>query len=377
MTPGADLVIVGGGFAGLAAARAAALRGLKVVLLEAKPALGTRLHTTGVFVREAADAYDIPTNLSRRVRKVRLYGPSRRSVDLDAPGYYFLTTDTAAILQWLGTEAERAGVEIRTDARFEGAERQDGLWTIRVGGEAITARYLLGADGARSATAKAVGLSANQRFLSGVERDYSDPGRLDPGFLHCFLDSRTAPGYIAWAAVSPRAAQVGLAVSHGRKPKIEAFAREAEALFGLDPADASERRAGLIPCGGVLKHWSAPGVMLVGDAAGMVSPLTGGGIHPALALGRRAGQAIADHVAAVGPAPEQAVAAELPNWMAKQALRGLMDAVPPNWMFELALSTAPMASLTRRIFFHRAARDRTDATSPAPLAAPRTLDEPI
>ncbi|HEX8233877.1 MAG TPA: FAD-dependent oxidoreductase [Caulobacteraceae bacterium] len=230
-----DLAIVGGGFAGLAAARSAALRGLRTVVLEAKPALGTRLHTTGIFVREAADAYDIPLALSRRVPKVRLYGPSRRSLDLDAPGYYFLTTDTAAVLRWLGDEAERAGAHVRAACRFEGCERADGGWRLSAGGETLRARYLLGADGARSAVAKALGLSANRRFLTGVEREYADPGRLDPDYLHCVLDSRTAPGYIAWAAVNPRAAQVGLAVSDGRKPRIDAFAREAEVLFASTP----------------------------------------------------------------------------------------------------------------------------------------------
>ncbi|HEX8233878.1 MAG TPA: hypothetical protein VF559_11115 [Caulobacteraceae bacterium] len=93
--------------------------------------------------------------------------------------------------------------------------------------------------------------------------------------------------------------------------------------------------------------------MLVGDAAGMVSPLTGGGIHPALALGRRAGQSIADHLAAAGPAPELAVRAELPNWTAKLALRSLLDLAPPNWMFEAALSAGPLAVFARRVFFGR------------------------
>lgn len=351
MSEAFDLAIVGGGFAGLAAARSAALRGLRTVVLEAKPALGTRLHTTGIFVREAADAYDIPLSLSRRVAKVRLYGPSRRSFDLDAPGYYFLTTDTAAVLRWLGEEAERADAILRVGCRFEGCERAEDGWRIRAGGAGLQARYLLGADGARSAVAKALGLSSNRRFLTGVEREYADPGGLDPDYLHCILDSQLAPGYIAWAAVNPRAAQVGLAVSNRRRPRIAAFAREAEALFGLDPARAEERRAGLIPCGGVLPRWSMPGAMLVGDAAGMVSPLTGGGIHPALALGRRAGQAISDHLAAAGPAPEQAVRAALPDWTAKLALRGLLDLAPPNWMFEAALAAGPLAGFARRVFF--------------------------
>jgi flavin-dependent dehydrogenase len=361
-----DLAIVGGGFAGLAAARAAALRGLSVAVLEAKPALGVRLHTTGIFVREAADAYDIPVSLSRRVTRVKLYGPSRKGLELTGPGYYFLTTDTAAVLRWLGEEASRAGAHIRTHCRLLGAERDGEVWKLRAGGEALTARYLLGADGARSPTAAALGLSANVRFLSGVEREYRDPGRLDPDYLHCFLDSRTAPGYIAWAAVSPVGAQVGLAVSHRRRPKIDAFTREAEVMFRLDSETAHERRAGLIPCGGVVARWSRPGAMLVGDAAGMVSPLTGGGIHPALSMGRRAGQAVADYLAGVGPEPEAVVRRELPSWTAKLAMRRIMDLAPPNWMFDLALSTAPMSRLARRVFFHRTISPASTPVSAAP-----------
>lgn len=360
--PPFDLAIVGAGFAGLAAARAAALRGLRVAVLEAKPAIGVRLHTTGIFVREAADAYDIPLALSKRVTRVRLYGPSRRTVDLEGPGYYFLTTDTAAVLRWLAEEALRAGAHLRTHCRLAGAIREGDLWRLQAGGEAIAARYLLGADGARSPTAEILGLSPNRRFIAGVEREYLDPGLLDPAYLHCFLDSRTAPGYIAWAAVSPIGAQIGLAVSDGRRPKIDAFTREAERMFRLDPARAKERRAGLIPCGGVVARWSREGAMLVGDAAGMVSPLTGGGIHPALSLGRRAGQAIADHLRAGAAPPEAAVAAALPAYGLKLLMRRAMDIAPPNWMIDLALSTAPMAGFARQVFFHGVAPRRRDVS---------------
>lgn len=118
----------------MSAARAASLRGLRVVVLEAKPALGAKLHTTGIFVREAADACDIPLRLAQRVTRVRLYGPSRASVDLDAPGYYFLTTDTEQVLRWLGDEARRAGAEIRTACPLEGARREAERWCLCAGG---------------------------------------------------------------------------------------------------------------------------------------------------------------------------------------------------------------------------------------------------
>jgi len=139
-------------------------------------------------------------------------------------------------------------------------------------------------------------------------------------------------------------------------------------MFRLNPARAKERRAGLIPCGGVLPRWSLEGAMLVGDAAGMVSPLTGGGIHPALSLGRRAGQAIADHLRAGAAPPERAVAAALPPYGLKLLMRRVLDTAPPNWLLDLALSTAPMAGVAQRVFFHGAGalgrRDGAGTTRP-------------
>ena len=74
-SPDFDLVIIGAGFAGLAAARTAAMRGLKVAVLESKREPGARVHTTGILVPEAAEEIDIPFWLTRRVPGVRLYAP--------------------------------------------------------------------------------------------------------------------------------------------------------------------------------------------------------------------------------------------------------------------------------------------------------------
>jgi len=62
-----DLLIVGGSFAGLVAARTAAMRGLDVVVLEAKPNAGARVATTGILVKEAAEEIDLPHRMTRRV----------------------------------------------------------------------------------------------------------------------------------------------------------------------------------------------------------------------------------------------------------------------------------------------------------------------
>ncbi|MBX9863455.1 MAG: NAD(P)/FAD-dependent oxidoreductase [Hyphomicrobium sp.] len=346
-----DLVIVGASFAGLVAARTAAMRGLSVAVLDAKPEAGHRVATTGILVKEAADEIDIPHALTRRVHGVRLYAPNHRSIDLFAPGYFFLTTDTANVLRWLASEAMRAGAKILYRARFEGASRDGGVF--RFHGLNIAARYILGADGARSAVARAFGLGRNTRFLTGIEVEYEGLSRADPRFLHCFLDSKLAPGYLGWVAPGPSVTQAGLAVGPGRRPDLKRFLAATEPIFGYAEARAVERRSGRIPAGGLVSPWSADGVMLVGDAAGQVSPATGGGIKLAFELGRRSAQLIADHLQDMGAPPPVALASELPAFTAKKLMRAALDMAPPNPLIDLALTLPPMRWLAQHVYFHR------------------------
>lgn len=348
-----DVIIIGGGFAGLAAARAAAREGARVMLFEAKAEIGARLHTTGIYVREAVVADPPPERLLRKVERVRLYGPNRQTRDLDQAGYAFYTTDTAGVLRWMADEARAAGAIIHTAAPIQAGYQKGGMVEVIVGGRAITGWYLIGADGARSRVARLFGLGENTQFLSGVEREYDGLAGLDPRFLHVTLDSKLAPGYVAWAAASPSGAQIGLAVSRGRKPDVEAVIAEAEARFGLSPDQASGWRAGLIPCGGMVRPWRKDVVALVGDAAGMVSPLTAGGIRTALVYGQKLGAAAGAWFAKSGPPPHYVMAGDLPRFGVRHPLRWLMSAPPPNPLLQLAVDAAPVAAFAKRMFFTR------------------------
>jgi flavin-dependent dehydrogenase len=347
-----DLVIVGASFAGLVCARAAALRGLKTLVIEAKTDPGARIHTTGILVKEAAEEVDTPPQFSRAIHGVRLYAPSLKSIDLNAPGYYFLTTDTAGLIRWLADEARRAGAEIVSGRKFETAiPREQGFLLPEFG---LTTRCLVGADGARSTVAKLFSLGTNQKFLTGLEIEYENLPKADDGLLHCFLDSNLARGYLAWVAPAPGFFQVGLATSHA-KPDLKAFLDHTEALFGFSGAHIKERRSGLIPIGGPVSPAAARNVLLIGDAAGHVSPLTGGGIRLAFRYGRRAGQLIADHLLRHGPPPEKILAKELPSFTKKLALRKVMDAGPPNWLYDLMIGTPAMRWFARQVYFHHRA----------------------
>jgi flavin-dependent dehydrogenase len=376
-TPIYDLVIVGASFAGLACARAAALRGLKTLVLERKAEAGARVATTGLLVKEAADEIDLPLHLTRKIRGARLYAPSLKSIDLTAPGYYFLATDTPELMRFLANEAHEAGAEIRFGARFTSASRAGGF--IEIEGANARARYLVGADGAKSRVAQAFRLGRTRKFLVGLEAEIE--GLSPPGdVLQCFLDSRLAPGYLGWAVPGVGVTQVGLAVSAHRKPDWTGFARHIGAVLHLERGRIRARRSGLIPAGGLVHPFAAPQVLLVGDAAGLVSPLTGGGIRLAHHFGRRAGQVIADYLLDRGGEPGAVMARELPRFRVKGVLRSLMDFTPPNWLIEQALFTDPARALAQQIYFHRRRVPgepwHEPGEAPEPLPAP-PLSQPL
>lgn len=346
-----DTVIIGAGFAGLVCARVAASRGLRVAVVEKKPEPGVRLHTTGIIVKEAAEELAIPMQFCRKVPGVRVYTPGLKSIDLDSPGYYFLATDTAGVLRWLAEEAEAAGAALIFGHAFEGARHEDG--EIVLGRPAIRARCLVGADGARSAVARAFGLGANTRMLVGVETEHEGVRGVDPGRLHCFLDSRLAPGYIGWVVPGAGVTQVGLACRQGEKPELDPLMERIKSVFDFSRARVVERRSGPIPVGGVVQPFWRDRVLLVGDAAGLVSPLTAGGIHPAFRYGKRAAELIADHLLDGGPAPGPVLAREYPRYRCKTWLRRGFDRDPPDWLYDWTLGLAPMRAFAQLVYFHR------------------------
>ncbi len=355
MTDRFDVTVVGAGFAGLACAQILRARGLEVAVLERKPAPGTAVHTTGILVKEAAEIWQVPPALTRRIHRVRLYPPNLKALDLASPGYYFLATDTPALLRWFAEQTEQAGARLHLDAGFAGAARHGDCFEIETTQKSCTvsARYIIGADGARSAVARTFGLGQNRHYLVGVEAEYEGVRGVDEDFLHTFLDSRLAPGYIAWLVPGVNGlTQVGLACRRPAKPSLDAFVATASRLFDFSRARVVARRSGPIPVGGAVRPISTAGVLLVGDAAGLVSPLTAGGIYTALAFGRQAGEAVAAHLTAGGPDPGPVLAAAYPRFRVKSLLRRAADFGIPNPLLNLAFALPPARALAQLVYFH-------------------------
>ena len=280
-----DVLVVGAGLAGLHTARLLAGRDLDVLVVDRRRSLSSGIRTTGIFVRRTLDGFDLPERLlGPGVRDVLLYPPSRRApIRLASDRDEYRVADMAAVYAHARRAAESAGACVRLGVRYEGLSAGVARFA---GAEPVSARFVVGADGARSRVARDLGLDVNRRFLVGAEIVHPIGGTTAPAF-HCVLDPRVAPGYLGWVIDDGRHAHVGVAgypkaMRTGIRHLLDEFAADAPGRAA--PTGPLERRGGPIPVGGVLRRLACPGGLLVGDAAGAVSPLTAGGLDPCLRM---------------------------------------------------------------------------------------------
>ena len=302
-----DVVIVGAGLAGLHCARLLGRRGLGVLLVDRKESLDASIHTTGIFVRRTLEDFDIPDDcLGPAVRHVTLYSPSRRRMELVSPHNEFRVGKMGQLYKRYLDHCLRAGVTWLPGTRYaEHTRVNDGL-KVRLDSNGdsrasrwITTRYLVGADGANSRVARDLGLEPNREWIVGVEDVFTYVPLNGPPRLHCFLDPALAPGYLAWIAHDGEDTHIGVggyAAMFEPVQALEKFKASLQGIVDLRNARQVERRGGRIPVGGVLRNIANTNGLLIGDAAGAVSPLTAGGLDPCMRLSTLAAIVIAEYL---------------------------------------------------------------------------------
>lgn len=110
----------------------------------------------------------------------------------------------------------------------------------------------------------------------------------------------------------------------------------------------------MIPINGLLRRFHGNGVLLIGDAAGMVSPLTAGGIERSYRFGKLAADAIADHLDGDARNPGAVVSAAYEGDAWKQRARWCFDNLPLPACMELGLATGGLFKrVAGKVFFDR------------------------
>ena len=298
------VVVIGAGLAGLTVSRKLAESGQRVLLVERKPSLTYGVHTTGIFVRRTLEHFDLPEDcLGPKIRNVTLYSPRLRSLELESPRCEFRVGRMGRLYSEMLNRARAAGAVVALDTSYVGSSVEDGglLVRLKTRGRETTqrSRLVIGADGARSRVASDLGLDQCRKFLVGVENVYRGVPCDGPPRLHCFLDPKLAPAYLGWVVVDGAEAHLGVAGDPSRfQPlaALKAFHKVAANHVDLRFAEFAEHRSGRIPVGGLQRRIVNEHGLLVGDAAGAVSPLTAGGLDPCLRLSDLAARVATDYL---------------------------------------------------------------------------------
>jgi digeranylgeranylglycerophospholipid reductase len=317
-----DVVVIGAGPAGCTAARKLAQSGYAVLIVDKRQELGAPIQCSGAvsrhalieneidpdpeFIHEAVYGFKImnglggETLIDYRKLKPDTYGGHEGGQPL---GY---VVDRRRFDRYLFTRAQRAGAEAWLKAEALGYEAKGGEVVVSIlkYGEVkkVKAKVIVGADGLRSQVGKWAGLhthikitelaSCLQLIVDGVETD---------GLLELITGSQTAPGGYGW--VFPKGhgyAEVGLGIIAPYSPRsaqahLEAFLKNSFLSHRFTKAKVLEVQGGGVPLAAPLKRQFADNIILVGDAARHVNPITGGGIHTALSGGMVAAKFLAAH----------------------------------------------------------------------------------
>jgi len=361
-----DVSIIGAGLAGLQCARLLARQGFRVLLVDRKNTLDQKIHTTGIFVRRTLVDFDIPDDcLGPAIKHVTLYSPAHRSLELVSRHDEFRIGRMGQLYQRYLQQCLHAGVHWSPQTSYLSHTGTKDKLTLRLNSgssaRSITTRYLIGADGARSRVARDLKLELNRELIVGVESVFQGAVLDGPPRLLCFLDPKLAPGYIGWIAYDGEETHLGVggySSLFDPTAALQEFRSRVAGIIDLRNAKSVETRAGLIPVGGVLQNIANSIGLLIGDAAGAVSPLTAGGLDPCMRLSAFAASVVSEYLSTGDVRVLKAYSGELfrSRFASRLWARRIAATVRQPQLIELgcALLRLPVFSrLANHVFFGR------------------------
>ena len=326
-----DAVVVGAGPAGSTAAYRLAHGGASVLLVDKARFPRDKPCGGGVTLRAARLLpFSLDPVVEDVVDRFELRLGYRSSFERASDEPLCLMTQRRRLDEFLVRQAEDAGAEFRdgVQVRFD-----DG--NVVVDGEGVSARVIVGADGVNGLTARTFGIAGDHGYGVGLEGnaplDTRYRGRL-------VLELGVVPGGYAWVFPKGDHVNVGVGGWESEGPRLREHLRRLCDVHDVDFGALTDVRGYRLPYRHAASRFASDKVLLVGDAAGLIDPLSGDGMYEAFVSANRAAEAVLSGDLA---SYESRVLAELgplhgASWTAKYAL----DRFP---RLTFAIARAPLA----------------------------------
>ena len=282
-----DFIVVGAGPSGSQCAFKLGSLGYRVLQLEEHRSVGKPVECTGVVSRRVTSMVKTDS-IVNRVHGAHIYFPSGKNVHV-SKNEETIIIDRERFDQDVSSAAIGEGVELRMNSVFLDADLHDGSITVKYRKEGNVveenAMALVGADGAGSSVRRVLYPNQKVRRMVSAYQVEAAVKMKDQDSVDVYLGSAYSKGFFGWAAPAGDLTRIGNAgFGMSRELFLNIFKKF------LDPSKLSIN-GGLIPIRTLDRTYGERSV-LVGDAGGIVKPLTGGGIYTGMLSGELAAESL-------------------------------------------------------------------------------------
>lgn len=297
-----DIVVVGGGPSGCVAARVAAEKGLRVLLIEKERFFGRKPCAGGLSNKgmKLSGLKPSPKFVDAVVNGFILYSPDE-SKYIEAynkelgedPGYVL---NKAIFVTHLAYKAAEAGSDIWIDSLVERLIVKDNfvkgvIVKTRSGRVEVKAKVVIDASGYSSKlSTNILPRGKDYKIIPALQYKMTNVD-VHEDLLYFWVGSKIAPEGYAWIfPTGEGTANVGIGVMRpNAREWLDMFIRKHKGEF-FRRSKIIKFEAAAVPIGGLIPKLSANGLLVTGDGAGQVIPLTGGGNHSGMAGGKMAAE---------------------------------------------------------------------------------------
>ncbi len=290
-----DVAIIGGGPSGAVAAAELAKAGISTVLIERN--LNNVKPCGGAIPLGLIEEFNIPSPLvEKKLSKMSVRSPKGRIISMEMPNGYVGMVRRERFDSYLRDRAKRYGAEIM-EALVKQIDRNGKSHTIHLskGLAPLEVSYIIGADGANSKTAEELGFPPNDLQVIAMQQRFHYCDTLKPyeELVEIWFDGDVSPDFYGW--IFPKTDHIAIGTgTEFRKHNLKQLQHCFVEKLGITENPYLDEAA-KIPMK-PRKSFTLDNAILVGDAAGLVTPANGEGIFFAMRSGKLGAQAMIEKV---------------------------------------------------------------------------------
>ena len=273
-----DVIVVGAGPAGSAAAHDCAKSGFDTLCIEEHGTVGYPVQCAGLLSNSAFEECRVSQrSVLNTVSGARVVSGLGSELLLDAQKTKAVVVDRGMLDREMAELAADCGVQFRLKTGVYGVRGTTVLTRGINGHEEFSAKLLVAADGPRSTIARLLGMERPRIYLAGIQADL--PYECDPRFVEIYPDA--SPDFFGWAIPTGKGrVRVGLCTRTQGPERFAAFVKN----FGTT---STHLVTGTLPLG-LMPRTYGHRTLFVGDAAGFAKPTSGGGVYTGIRSARHA-----------------------------------------------------------------------------------------